>query len=122
MEESAVPRINPKHCAWNDSIGMHRENDLTMAQVVASLEDGQPVIANVLKGRHFVLVVGTDYDKATGQGTTLFVNDPGFMKITYDYKIDVVGWRLFNMSSVKDDTETATLPSESSRNGLKPLR
>ena len=90
------PRIDPKHVSWNDTVGMHRKNDLTMAQVAASLEAGQPVIANVLKGRHFVLVVGTDNHLG---GTTLFVNDPGFMKITYDYELDVVGWRMFNMSS-----------------------
>ena len=56
---------------------------------------GQPVIANVLHGEHFVLVVGTD---ARAGATTLYVNDPGFYRITYDYAADVVGWRLFNMT------------------------
>lgn len=41
-----------------------------------------------------MLVVG--YDKASND--TLYVNDPGFNKITYSYSEDVVGWRLFAMS------------------------
>ena len=35
---------------------------------------GRPVIANVMHGGHFVLVVGYD----TIDGDTLYVNDPGF--------------------------------------------
>ena len=34
--------------------------DLSIAQVGKMLHSGRPVIANVLHGRHFVLVVGTD--------------------------------------------------------------
>ena len=58
------------------------------------LEAGHAVIANVMHGGHFVLVVG--YDKADG-GDTLYVNDPGFDRRSYSYKQDVVGYRLFQM-------------------------
>ena len=62
--------------------------------LVAMLEAGHAVIANVMHGGHFVLVVG--YDKADG-GDTLYVNDPGFDRRSYSYKQDVVGYRLFQM-------------------------
>ena len=55
---------------------------------------GSPVIANVMHGEHFVLVVGWSHD-----GDTLFVNDPGFNRASYSFKQDVMGWRLFRMSS-----------------------
>ena len=63
-------------------------------QVAALLSEGQPVIANVMHGEHFVLVVGID--PSTGR---VYVNDPGFWSIAYEYA-DVVGWRLFNMTDV----------------------
>ena len=53
------------------------------------------MIANVMKGAHFVLVIGWD----SVNTDTLYVNDPGFNKLSYSYKNDVVGWRLFDMSS-----------------------
>lgn len=52
------------------------------------------VIANVMNGGHFVLVVG--YDK--GQ-TNLYVNDPGFQREFYPFD-QVVGWRIFIMTTV----------------------
>ena len=55
---------------------------------------GRPVIANVMKGAHFVLVTGWD----SANEDTLYVNDPGFNTQTYSYKDDVVGWRLFDMA------------------------
>lgn len=58
---------------------------------------GQPVIANVMAGRHFVLVVGWD----ASDSDTLYINDPGFDRDTYSYSNDVVGWRLFTMSECK---------------------
>ena len=66
----------------------------------ALLARGQPVIANVMAGHHFVLVVGTD----RANRTTLYVNDPGFYRNTYDLARDVVGWRLFNMSQATAPT------------------
>jgi hypothetical protein len=59
------------------------------------LEAGRPVIANVMHGHHFVLVVGYD---GTGATDTLFVNDPGFYATSYSHADDVVGWRLYVMS------------------------
>ena len=55
---------------------------------------GAPVIANVMHGRHFVLVVGY-----AGDGDTLYVNDPGFERSTYSFAADVVGLRLYNVSA-----------------------
>ena len=96
LEENAVPALDPEHIAWSEAGGMHRTNDLSVADVAARLAQGQPVIANVMGGRHFVLVVGTD-KIAGSRNTTLFVHDPGFYRIAYDMQ-DVVGWRLFNMT------------------------
>ena len=94
LYEERVPDIDPEHVGWVDE-GMHRENDLSFAEVSALLEAGQPVIANVMHGHHFVLVVGWD-----SQNTSkLFVNDPGFYRISYDNS-EVVGWRLYNMTDV----------------------
>jgi hypothetical protein len=91
---------------------MHTKNDIPMASIrtliasgagcAAVLCDrtefpcaGRPVIANVMKGGHFVLVVGWD----TVDSDTLYINDPGFDRQTYSYASDVVGWRLFQMNS-----------------------
>ena len=71
---------------------MHRTHDLTWGQVVALLHAGAAVIANVMHGEHFVLVVGVD-DVLSGD--TLYVNDPGFYRPSYSYTQDVVGWRLY---------------------------
>lgn len=118
--ESVVPKINPAHISWPPD-AMHPTNDIPMTGIRTYLEAGRPVIANVMhvssrawsgapteyffayclpfwlllmQGHHFVLVIG--YDKASND--TLYVNDPGFNKITYSYSEDVVGWRLFAMS------------------------
>ena len=56
---------------------------------------GAVVIANVMGGGHFVLVVG--YDDAA-HGDVLFVNDPGFTRPSYSFANDVVGWRLYAMA------------------------
>jgi hypothetical protein len=92
LEETAVPAISPAHIFWNGTNSSHRTPDLTMKQVRGMLRQHQPVIANVLKGRHFVLVVGWDSE----DGETLYINDSGFMRQTYNFS-DVVGWRLFQM-------------------------
>jgi len=97
MEESVIPEIDPDHVSWNETIGMHTSNDLSLDSILESLAMGEPVIANVMHGRHFVLVVGVT---SNTKNTTLYVNDPGFYRNTYDYEKDVVGWRLFNMTQV----------------------
>ena len=73
---------------------MHTKPDVAWATLVAMLGSGAPVIANVMHGRHFVLVVGY-----AGDGDTLYVNDPGFERSTYSFAADVVGWRLYNVSA-----------------------
>ena len=47
MDESAVAKL--PGVAW-PADGMHRRNDVSVADVKAMLEAGRPVIANVLKG------------------------------------------------------------------------
>ena len=93
LKESVVPGINPAHISWPAS-GMHTTNDIPMSGIQAMLKAGRPVIANVMHGHHFVLVIGWD----TVDGDTLYINDPGFTRTTYSYSQDVVGWRLFEMS------------------------
>ena len=93
LKESVVPGINPQHIAW-PSDAMHPTNDIPMSGIRAYLKAGRPVIANVMQGHHFVLVIGWD----TADDDTLYINDPGFERTTYSYSQDVVGWRLFSMS------------------------
>ena len=77
---------------------MHPKNDISWDAIVAMLVAGSPVIANVEGGRHFVLVVGYDSDRAQGGDLdTLYVNDPGNDRQLYSYTHDVVGWRLYEM-------------------------
>lgn len=95
LEEDVVPNINPSHISW-PSDGMHTSNDIPYSGIAAYLKAGRPVIANVMDGGHFVLVVGYDAE----DGDTLYINDPGFSISTYSYSRDVVGWRLFTMTPV----------------------
>ena len=94
LDEAAIARLAPGRIAWTNA-SMHRTNDLSWGQVVALINAGAAVIANVMEGHHFVLVVG--YDDAL-RGDVLFVNDPGFTKPSYSYAKDVVGWRLYAMA------------------------
>ena len=97
FNEAALPPLDPQHIAWSDAGGMHRQNDVPLPAIQALLSAGAPVIANVDKGRHFVLVVGWD----DAHADTILVNDPGFERTNYSYSNDVVGWRLFNMSNAR---------------------
>lgn len=107
FKEEALPHIDPAHISWSDAHGMHRTNDVTMAEIQESLHAGQPVIANVMNGEHFVLVVGVD--KKDASNPQLYVNDPGFYRIAYNFS-DVVGWRLFNMTSSGFSSSMDALP------------
>jgi len=104
LVESAVPALNPSHIEWSTR-GMHTAADLTLAEVKVLLSSRtHAVIANVMKGGHFVLVVGTrtaSSISAGGAETTLFVSDSGFLRNSYDLVTDVVGWRIFNMTHVQ---------------------
>lgn len=93
LKESVIPKINPLRVQW-PSDGMHLTNDIPLATIKEYLDQKVPriVIANVMQGQHFVLVVGYRSDN-----DTLVVNDSGFNRNTYSYSQDVVGWRLFNM-------------------------
>jgi len=94
MMESVIPKIAPSRIRW-PADGMHTKNDIPMTTIKQYLDADVPriVIANVMHGHHFVLVVG--YDDL--QPDLLYVNDPGFNRLTYNYSSDVVGWRLFDM-------------------------
>lgn len=94
LEESVVSQIDPSRVAW-PADGKHETNDLAYGKVAEYVELGRIVIANVMKGRHFVLVIGYSEDK-----DTLYVNDPGFDTLSYSYSKDVVGYRIFDMKRV----------------------
>jgi hypothetical protein len=96
LEESAVSGVDPAHVSWPADAD-HRTNDLTGDDIRSLLAAGRPVIANVLHGGHFVLVVG--YDSSEAVMETLYTNDPGFLNITMYHWADVVGWRLYNMTN-----------------------
>jgi hypothetical protein len=51
------------------------------------------VIANVMHGRHFVLMTGWD----TAVADRWYVNDPGF-STTYYNTSDIVGYRVFDVT------------------------
>ena len=98
FEENVLPLVSsllPNGTVVWPEDGMRTTNDIPWSELSHYLETENPriVIANVLKGHHFVLVVGL-----TSDGDTIIVNDPGFNKTTYSYKNDVVGWRLFDMN------------------------
>jgi hypothetical protein len=93
--ESAVPKVDPGKVSW-PSDGMHTSNDIPLSHIQSMLRGGRPVIANVMHGQHFVLVVGWN----STNPDALAVNDPGFNNLFYSYSNDVVGWRLFDMSFV----------------------
>ena len=73
LQEDVVPKLAPSCVGW-PADGKHLTNDISYDAVVAYLKSGHPVIANVMHGAHFVLVVG--YDAVDGD--TLYVNDPYF--------------------------------------------
>ena len=94
FEEGSIDNVSsllPHSAVW-PSDGHHGTNDIDTAELKLYIET-RVVIANVLKGRHFVLVVGVD----ALDSDVLYVNDPGFNRTTYSYSKDVVGWRLFDM-------------------------
>lgn len=105
--ESVVPKVDPRHISW-PADAMHPTNNIPVTHIVEYLKQGRPVIANVMKGRHFVLITGWEASEelqANVRGAdlysaidTLYVNDPGFDRNTYSYSNDVVGWRLYNMT------------------------
>ena len=93
LDEAAVPAVAPGKVVWPKD-GMHTRNDIPYIALIGMLTK-RVLIANVMAGRHFVLVVGTSPD-----GDTLYVNDPGFSTTSYSYSKDVVGWRIFDMVDV----------------------
>ena len=89
--ETKVPEISPDRIAWPDD-GMHKANDLSIAEVRDFLDEGRIVILNVMNGEHFVLCVGVDADSSL-----YLVNDSGFTRGNYSYG-EVVGYRIFDMN------------------------
>lgn len=98
LDESIIPKIAPTRIRW-PADGMHTTNDIPLTTIKQYLDADVPriVIANVMHGHHFVLVVGYQLEANGTISSSLWVNDPGFEKFTYDYNQDVVGWRLFDM-------------------------
>lgn len=89
--ETAVPNINPDRIIWPED-GFHKTNDLSFSTVSKYLRDGRIVIGNVNNGGHFVLLTGYGDDE-----DTFSVNDPGYHRDQYSYKMDLVGYRIFDM-------------------------
>ncbi|EGG15825.1 ENTH/VHS domain-containing protein [Cavenderia fasciculata] len=87
--ESQIPLISPLNVDW---VGpLYNGTDFTMSEVATMLaEQDIIVILNVDNGGHFVLATGTDSDPSLA--TTIYVNDPGFQRVSYDYT-QVVGYR-----------------------------
>lgn len=96
LEEDVVPNINTAEIAW-PADGMHTTNDLSIEQVRAYLLRGRTMIANVMHGGHFVLMVGFDLSNPDA----ILVNDPGFNVTAYSYASDVVGWRIFDEQPIE---------------------
>ena len=74
FEEGSIDNVSsllPHSAVW-PSDGHHGTNDIGIAELKLYIET-RVVIANVLKGRHFVLVVGVD----ALDSDVLYVNDPG---------------------------------------------
>ena len=77
---------------WNPDTGMHKTNDLQPSDLGKLLTECKFVVANVMGGRHFVLVTGWSSDYPD----TVWVNDPGYNTESYSFTNDIVGWRIFN--------------------------
>lgn len=90
--EPVLVNANPSRIAW-PADAMHKTNDLIYETVCNYIKQGRIVIANVHDGGHFVLLTGF----SETDGDTFSVNDPGFNTLTYSYKNDVVGYRIFDM-------------------------
>lgn len=97
FKESVLPNITKKGAVIWPKDGMHKTNDLELQTVQLYLEQGRVMIANVMSGRHFVLVTGWDNDFPD----TMLVNDPGFPRSNYSYSQDIVGWRIFDMDGYR---------------------
>ena len=93
MIEAVISNIVPDMApAWRldwPEDGMHTAPDLSPEDVNALLDAGRVVIANVMDGHHFVLVLDADDSIVT-------VRDSGFARDAYNFT-DVVGWRLFDV-------------------------
>ncbi len=89
LEEDVIPNIAPSEIVWVGKV--IPGNKLSPEQVKQELVNGTIVIANVMDGGHFVLVVGFDDGESN-----FYVHDPGFSRDFYVYE-GIVGWRIFQM-------------------------
>ena len=79
---------------WTEA-GMHKTNDLTPYELSDLINSDKFVVANVMKGRHFVLV--TNWSEKNPD--IVWVNDPGFNTEYYSFSNDIVGWRVFDVNN-----------------------
>lgn len=103
LDESALMKVNPNRVKWGSN-SMFPKNTVPLTLIRQWLLQPVPrvVIANVMQGQHFVLVVG--FDEKTD---TLYINDSGFNRMTYSYTCKssndmgcVIGWRVFDMAPI----------------------
>jgi len=91
LSEDVVPQIDPSRIKW---AGMYQGGtSVSQATLIDWLSRERIVIANVMKGHHFVLVVGWDNENKD----TFYIHDPGFDRASYSYTQDFVGYRIFDM-------------------------
>lgn len=125
LDEAVVPKINADRIVW-PSDGMHVHNDLTPDEIAEYIgipsgdrrdskeEPGKHrvVIANVLHGGHFVLVQGLGGKNRSSAEASVFVHDSGFARGIYSFS-EVVGWRIFDMQMMMNQTKKALMKDDS---------
>jgi hypothetical protein len=94
LDTPVLPTLSPRIALGPDY--MHRTNDLTPNDVISFLQAGKVVVANVLKGAHFVLVTGYPSQGPYGNDTAWTVNDPASFALFYAHS-KVAGWRVFTV-------------------------
>jgi hypothetical protein len=93
LDEAVCAKVSTR-VVW-PADGHHAAN-ISYTQLASILTANVPrvMIANVLHGRHFVLVVGVD----SVSNDTLWVRDSGFNRATYSLQQDVLSWRIFDVA------------------------
>ena len=96
LDTPVLPILSPRISLGSDY--MHRTNDLAPQDVISLLQTGKVVVANVLKGAHFVLVTGFPSQGPYGNETAWTVNDPASFALFYAHSA-VAGWRIFTIAN-----------------------
>eukprot|EP00033_Pygsuia_biforma_P000673 GCRY01000792.1.p1 GENE.GCRY01000792.1~~GCRY01000792.1.p1 ORF type:complete len:190 (-),score=21.82 GCRY01000792.1:38-607(-) len=90
LKEEAIELLSENNIKWVGKLHP------TCEELRKWLDAGRICIANVLHGRHFVLIIG--YDNRNED--MFYVHDSAFATMTYSYSKDIVGYRIFDMTRV----------------------